>query len=1358
MSTGLKWSLVLCVLSLATFNFLGCSGGGSSMGAGESSTGMVRGQLSLLGGTDGAQAGFRLQAPPQGFAQAQVFIEEEPSFRATVGVDGTFTIPGVPAGVWHVISVLPGRAGQEAWKARSAQVVVSNETAAPTVGTLSLALAKNHVAGVILDPEGQPVPNLQFILWGEPFFTDAEGKFVSPGFPDGPVEETLQFVSSSRFGKLPIPIPNVPMTSFSRNPQLELVFQPSGDDPFGPIPGIYASKVEFEPGEQIPLSGVGAFLAEQSSLTKITWQCSGGVFASGPTPLQPRWVAPANAGVATITLTVENAKGVKGTARLCLLAKGSSGFVAGDGRSIALAKMFSGLNSIGLQVRLRNVPANFSTTVDIKSTTGQARLLEPAAVPYDGLVLAYKGMDLFTIQSFAALTFSTPIPPEAFVEIVDASQLPSRQIALSSSPKVRASLLNLRKRVDFNADDSVDTSDIALSMAWLQADKTSNPAIIEARAREMFSSLSGSMADFPDLSGDDLNRDGAFDTTDIAYAIAYIQIGKIASLGAMFDRAYQIYPSVSGSPQVFPEDPVEFISTAAVSKIACGGNHSLVIKSDGSLWSWGSNSGGELGNRFYSSTAAPVRVEGIAAFSAVAGGNNHSMGLKTDGTVWSWGNPYILGRPTDVVGYNVPGQIPGLSGVNSIACGEFFSVILKSDGSVLAWGKNDVGQLGNNSNTDSATPTPVLNLSGVVAVAAGSNHALAVKSNGTVWAWGGNSYGQLGDGGTTNRTTPVQVVGLTNVAKVAAGAGFSVALANDGTVWCWGTNSGGQLGDGTKTDRFTRGQVPGLSGITAVAAGQSFALALKSDGTVWTWGYASGMGWSDYFTSPKSIYGLSGISEIAAGGTHCLARNTSGKVWGWGRNGSGEVGDGTRNPRLIPAEIPFSEARGQAAPTNLIAHAEDGQVTLAWEPEFFDNGVYNGTYNIYWSSTPGITTLSGTKIANVKPPYAIAGLTNGQAYYFRVTSFDGTYETRMSNEVSATPGPAPASTIIAVAGGYDHSVGLRSDGSVWAWGNNSSGQLGDGTLNRRSIPGRVLGLANVTEISASDQYSMALKSDGTVWAWGNNSSGQLGDGTQTFRRTPIRVLGLTGVTKIFAATNSAFALTQTGEVWAWGNNYNYTLGDGSQYGRAIPKKIVGLSSIQTIGVGDHACLAIQSDGTLLGWGGNRNGELATWTNPISVPYSISDISGAQSVVVGKGNYASTICRLTDQSFWGWGTNQYGELASTTIGGAVPTQLPLVGVSSVHPGVSFYLGLKPDGTVLAWGLNNNGQLGNASVGGSTATPTMIPGLTTISSVSPGFSHAFALQSDGKLWAWGKNDSGQLGDGTLVNRTAPVAVWW
>ena len=217
----------------------------------------------------------------------------------------------------------------------------------------------------------------------------------------------------------------------------------------------------------------------------------------------------------------------------------------------------------------------------------------------------------------------------------------------------------------------------------------------------------------------------------------------------------------------------------------------------------------------------------------VAGGSAHSLALKSDGTVWAWGYNVNgqLGDANNGTSRNTPVQVLNLAGVVQIASGGIrHSLALKSDGTVWAWGWNIFGQLGDGTNTDRNVPAQVSGLTDMVQIAGGQYHSLAVKSDGTVWSWGRNLDGQLGDGTDTNSNVPVQALGLTGVVQSAScGFGHSLALKSDGTVWAWGANSQGQVGDGTTAQRSTPVQVLGLVGMTHIAGGSFHSLAVQAD-------------------------------------------------------------------------------------------------------------------------------------------------------------------------------------------------------------------------------------------------------------------------------------------------------------------------------------------------------------------------------------------------------------------------------------------------------------------------------------------------------------------------------------------------
>jgi len=313
--------------------------------------------------------------------------------------------------------------------------------------------------------------------------------------------------------------------------------------------------------------------------------------------------------------------------------------------------------------------------------------------------------------------------------------------------------------------------------------------------------------------------------------------------------------------------------------------------------------------------------------SSIAAGYCHSAAINKDGTLWTWGyNNYgQLGDGT-TVNRATPVQVLNLTDVTDVAAGYGHTVAVKSDGTVWAWGYNGSGQLGGSS-YNNYSPIQVNNITDVVAVSAGEQHTVALKNDGTVWTWGNNSYGQLGDGTTTNRSTPVQVQNLTGVVTVAAGGIHTVAVKNDGTVWTWGYNSNGQLGDGTSVNRSIPIQVPNLEDITAITAGQYNTLAAKNDGNVYAWG-------NGYQNSPQRLQDLSEITKISAGCCHYAALKKDGTVWTWGNNGKGQLGDGTTNNRYTPVQVPgmdngASIAAGSNYEGHTLAVKDDGTI-WAW--------------------------------------------------------------------------------------------------------------------------------------------------------------------------------------------------------------------------------------------------------------------------------------------------------------------------------------------------------------------------------------------------------------------------------------------
>jgi alpha-tubulin suppressor-like RCC1 family protein len=403
--------------------------------------------------------------------------------------------------------------------------------------------------------------------------------------------------------------------------------------------------------------------------------------------------------------------------------------------------------------------------------------------------------------------------------------------------------------------------------------------------------------------------------------------------------------------------------------------------------------------------------------------------------------------------------------VTALASGAHHGVALVDDGTVWTWGFNDFGALGQGTGFQRINPVQVTGLQKLCAacdaplsISSGGRHTVVLTRDGTVWGAGANYHGQLGEGFTTDdRVTPVQAQGIANVTAITAGFDFTLALRHDGTVWGWGSNIQGQVAGSDSMMHVSPRQVQGLSGITALSSGDGHTLALKSDGTVWTWGSnTDGQLGVDpastpYRSTPAQVQGLSGVIALSAGADHSVALKGDGTVWTWGFNRNGGLGDGTTTDRFTPAQV--------QGLSDIIAISGGGYHTVALHR---DGTPWAWGWNHHGQLGDGTTVDQPTPV--------------------RLQGFSG---------------------VTAIAAGMVHTLALRVDRTVWAWGNNTAGQLGVGTAVPRTVtPTQVTEFPGVTAISANSLQSVALRDDGTVWTWGYNDFGQLGDGTRTWRASP----------------------------------------------------------------------------------------------------------------------------------------------------------------------------------------------------------------------------------------------------------------
>lgn len=712
-------------------------------------------------------------------------------------------------------------------------------------------------------------------------------------------------------------------------------------------------------------------------------------------------------------------------------------------------------------------------------------------------------------------------------------------------------------------------------------------------------------------------------------------------------------------------------------------------------------------------------------------------------------------------------------------------------GAAKCVGLNDRGQLGDGTTTTRAAAVGVTGLSsGVMAIASGANHACVLLSTGAVKCWGGNDRGQLGDGTTTDSTSPVQATGLSSgVVRIDAEADTTCAVTLAGAVKCWGNNQ--TFGTGTVTsDADANGEydpvkvpttVPGLeSGALSVAVGGvrtnatttvSHACAILQYGQVRCWGAnASGQSGTTVSTTvnPSVEVALGArAAGLSLGGAHSCAVTDTGAVLCWGANATGQMGQGNTTATVAgqvyqPTGLGSGVAQIASNRDTVCVLTSAGGITC-WGDNIY--GIINDLAARSTVSTPQVVqNITSGQVSIAMGEYALCSLSAGGTLLCwgnnaSGQSGDGYVAKTITPQVvrtSVTDGTALGG-FSSIASALWTTCGVRTGGSVWCWGYNSFGGLGDGTSRQSAVPAPVPTLTSgVASVFGGGQSICAvMQTSGEVKCWGFNQGGKQGNGTTSLTNVPTPMLDSSGTAAISGVTSGSSGSLQlcvvaSGAAKCMGSNTAGALGDGTTTARTLPTQVSGLTSgvAAVTSFQSYSGCALMTDGTVQCWGSGNKGEIGNGS--ISNSLTPSVVTGVtNAIAVGSGeNYACAL--ISDGTVKCWGANYYGQLGDGTITNrsTAVTVSGLSNVTAISVGMRTVCAIISGGTMKCWGWNYWGIFND---GTSTDSRTPVSaGITGVAAISQGGTHICVRLTDNTLKCWGSEQSGQLANNHQQNR--------
>lgn len=864
-----------------------------------------------------------------------------------------------------------------------------------------------------------------------------------------------------------------------------------------------------------------------------------------------------------------------------------------------------------------------------------------------------------------------------------------------------------------------------------------------------------------------------------------------------------------GTPQAV-QGGYKFTDIAVSQDSTCG------VRTDGVVMCWGAGTNTGLGSNV-TQRGVPTAVSGSDTFVSVDGGQQHICAVLTDKTSKCWG-PSTYGEvgdgtlstarttPTTVSGCKMYGydaaattdtasSCGGVVPMKPMSLGNAFTCGATTLGSGYCWGLNNTGQLAISGDTSNKlVPTHMTGTDVWSAISAYNTNICGIKAaDKSVWCWG---TGALGDGNGWQAWTaiPKKVAGTGTWDKVVTGIESACGIKTDKTLWCWGANYSG-LGNGSASGYSTSPvQVTGGGSWIDVVPG---GCGIKADKTLWCWGNIG--------TNVPTVFDSGSWERLSSAmydsGWHMCGIKTGGAMYCWGNGRYGALGEG--NTSYHTSATPVAVLGGHtfidvAVMQNASCGLTDTGVAKCWGGGFayeLGNGLTSqgSPVNVSGSDTfvgiaAGWRHACAVKADKTLKCWGASG--NGAGAYYGAIG-DGAavdrdtpvtvsgcltfgYDPAATSEIASGCASTPITNSMS-AGGLTTCAIKNADNTIWCWGYDAYGQIGDGTLSTyRYIPYQA-GTKTWKKVSVGGKVVCGLASDNTAWCWGKNTYGEVGDNSTTQRNAPVAVNGGATWIDVSAGGYNSCGIKTDGSAWCWGNGASGALGNGGTANSPIPVAVSGGYTWKRIAVGENgdANCAIKSDDTLWCWGYNNSagghgtyGALGVGTTGNKlVP---TQVGTATWKYVSTNGYTNGCGIQSDNTLWCWGAkylNYNGD------GGNSGTALSPVQISSeswklVSVGYTHSCGVKSDDTIRCWGGAQMGLSPYYSGYGNGSTtqlytlvqPTTGSTYNTFTEVAASDHHACAIEkTTGTMFCWGHNGYGQLAQpSSVAGKDTPCAI--